>query len=103
MKIAEFDICVSTPLHGIPKSGLTGPTTARLDSSWVGPFNGEAGLLCEHIRRSVEIAATHSSALWIPSGADTKGGEVLGRSEAMGAFEIARDHNWFGHPEMADR
>ena len=102
----KFDTTVFGPQHGVAKEGLTGPTTARLDSSWVGPVPGEATRLCDHIRRAVDIASACPSALLIFSGADTQTGEkgeVLGRSEAISAFEIARDHNWFGHPEVAER
>jgi hypothetical protein len=102
MTISKFDMSVFCPLHGIPKPGLTSPDVARLDSSWVGPFPGEAARLCEHIRRSVEIAAMHPSALLFFSGADTKQ-DLPERSEAKGAFEIASDHDWFGYPEVAAR
>ena len=95
-------LLVIGPQHGICKEGCTGPSTASLDSSWKGPFPNEARLLVDHIRRTVEIAAAHPESLLVFSGGDTQL-DLPGRSEAQSAYEIARDHDWFGSPAVAAR
>lgn len=98
----SFDTLVCVPQHGICRAGFTGPDNARLDASWVGIYPREAVLLCEHVQRGVEVAATLPTSLLVFSGGDTQP-EPVGRSEADSALDLARDHGWFGHPDVADR
>jgi hypothetical protein len=102
MTRSSFDTLVCVPLHGICRAGFTGPDAARLDSSWVGIYPCEAPLLCEHVQRGVELAATLPTSVLVLSGGDTQP-EPSGRSEADSALDLARDHDWFGHPAVADR
>jgi hypothetical protein len=98
---ASWTDLVIVPGHGVCKQGCTAPAKVSADSSWVGIFRGEGPAYVEHAKAGVELAAAGQSLL-VFSGGQTR--EAAGRrSEAVSYWEIARDHDWWGHGEVETR
>ena len=88
--------------HCVFKQGCTGPQAVELDTSREGGFAGEGPYYRDHAKAGVLRAAADPSAYLYFSGGETKAA-LPGRSEARSYYDVARDHQWFGHPEVAAR
>jgi hypothetical protein len=88
--------------HAVFRKGCTTPDLAALDSSRMGGYPGEGPFYIEHVRAGVLRAAHDLAAILMFSGGMTQA--VVGlRSEAESYREVARDHDWWGHREVAGR
>jgi hypothetical protein len=85
--------------HGI-YTGQQAPDALR-DDGWLGIYPGEGPKYVEHIQKAVESAAHDPGALLMFTGGYTRSGAE--KSEAAGYLDIARQHGWWGHPEVAER
>lgn len=98
--IKDANKIIIVPGHGVYKG--TSSATAEDDDSWVGIFPGEGKFYIEHVRGAVELAAARPGSVIVFSGGQSR--EKAGnRSESESYHEIARQYNWWGHPEVAGR
>lgn len=87
--------------HAVVRNGATGPDGVKDESNWIGGFPGESQFYFDHIKAGVEFAAGHPGTCLMFSGGQTR--VAAGpRSEAESYWEVARDHDWFGHPTVAN-
>ncbi len=88
--------------HCVFKEGCTGPVLVEREDSREGGFPGEGRLYRDHVKAGVLRAEADAAARLYFSGGQTKD-NLPGRSEALSYYELARDHGWFGCPEVAAR
>ncbi len=88
--------------HAVFREGCTAPGLVELDSSREGGYSGEGHFYRNHVRAGVLRAAESPDCRLYFSGGQTQA-KLPGRSEARSYWEVARDHDWWGHPEVEAR